>query len=122
MDSTLNEYVHENFRVTTRSGKIKIFYEPLEHAASYIKGFIYYKGVEIQRFSNLQIDLVFGTIFRENIVDSPFPVKGLFNSNRDIVLIWNKDPQEHFLCVSYTHEYITNKFTNNKNNWCLEGF
>jgi hypothetical protein len=122
MNSTLNEYVHESFRVTTRSGKIKVFYEPIDYTALHIEALVYRQGTKINEFFNSQQDLVFRPILRENVINDPMPLKGFFTLNRHIVLIWNKDPQEHFLCVSYIHQDIEDKFSNNKNNWCLEGF
>lgn len=118
MDITLNEYIHENFRIITPNGNCKIFYENCENNnISDLTGTIYV---------NEKLHQTFYLKEENEIILSPIRSKrnkvinGFFeNQNGSITLIWKKEPSEHFLCVSYEcNKHIKNNF----NNWIMEGF
>lgn len=118
MDITLNEYIHENFRTVRPDGRCKILYENCENRdISDLTGTIYL---------NEKLHQTFYLKEENEIILSPIKSKrnkvlsGFFkNENGSITLIWNKEPNEHFLCVSYEYKKI---FQKKHNNWESEGF
>ena len=118
MNTILNEYVHESYKIVLPNGKYKVFYEPLDCYAIYLNGTIYKGSNLIESFTITDHGLSFMAIQR-SVVSGV--VRGFFFDNKLIVLIWNKDPGEHFLCVSYDCCDVNPFFLNNKE-WSREGF
>lgn len=116
---TLNEYVHEFFRTETEEGFWQIFYEPCDHVpVRALTGAIYIDESLVQ---------VFHVQGERDIVVSHSPKKikainGHFSPvDGGIVLYWNHEPVEHFLCVSY--EFDNEPIEEPKgSNWLTEGF
>lgn len=120
MDVVVNEYIHENFKIRTASGFYKVFYEPCENKSiNNLTGLVYIGTTLTQTFYVKQE--------REIVPYSTYNKKCkaisgiLIPQDGQIVLIWDKDPGEHFLCVSYEYCDIQNT-KDTSINWVTEGF
>lgn len=120
MDVVINEYIHENFKVNTTNGFCKVFYEPCENRpVSNLTGLIYVGTTLTQTFYTKQE--------RELVPHSNYNKKYkaingiIIPEDGQIVLIWDKYPGEHFLCVSYEHVTLEN-IVSPQTKWITEGF
>lgn len=114
-----NEYIHEDIRIRMPSGKIKVFYEPFENTPVFnLEGSIFLENKLLQNFYNIEENIKFSS----NSLNNKFIVlNGYLSEQNNLIFIWNTEPIDHFLCVTYNfnEEY----FLNNKEiNWLGEGF
>jgi hypothetical protein len=131
MDVIINEYVHENVKILMPNGHYKVYYEPLEIITlTRLVGSIYIDHNLIQNFE-LRNDREVNSLTRNFAsrlglitADSGHEnqaIVGCFDTiSNSIILLWNKDPTDHFLCVSYS---CNKKHLGlQKINWSKEGF
>lgn len=120
MQVTLNEYVHENCKITTNNGFVKVFYESLEQKpVESLNGIIYAENKFFQTFFIMEDGKV--------VINNPISnkkchvTKGFFYPTEGLIIfIWNKYPGEHFLCVSY--ESSPDMKSDCETYWIEEGF
>ena len=99
-----NEYIYENFRVLLPSGRVKVCYEPFENFPVLDLEGLIFCNLTIpkisQKFQNYNNSI---HSVENNFIDNiPKMMRGvLTNQQSTLILIWDVDPIEHFLCVSY---------------------
>jgi hypothetical protein len=117
----LNEYVHENIKIQLQSGVFKVLYEPFENQFLHnLSGEIYIDQDRSQSFDiNEERDIIISPSNNKKLV-----VDGYFILDEGIVVLyWNMDPGDHFLCVSYEYGDVQKKYLKmRKINWSQEGF
>jgi hypothetical protein len=119
MDVIFNEYVHENVKICMPNGHYKVYYEPLEiRIPTRLVGSIYIDHNLIQNFELRNDRGILITAYSDHENQA---IVGCFDTlSNSIILIWNKDPTDHFLCVSYS---CNKKYLGlQKINWSKEGF
>lgn len=113
------EYIHEDVRIRLPSGKVRIFYEPFEHRPVFnVEGTIFLDNILLQNFYNCNDDIKF--IKNESCKSECVAIVGFLNEQNSLVFVWNTEPVEHFLCVTYNFDEEYLKKT--EINWLGEGF
>jgi hypothetical protein len=126
VDVIFNEYLNECRKSKNSKGLFKIVYDSCEgYPFSDLFGVVYDKRIAIASFflkENREIS--FNYIYNYNYKKSKNkskPISGFFSfDQKTIVFIWDKDPKEHFLCVSYS--FFNSKSSILKLDWSKEGF
>lgn len=122
MSFTVNEYVHENLTFEDRQGNCVVMYEPLDNAGVVsLMGTTYIEGRESNPFQSTIMNY-YSICLVSDIEISPQIKNGVIDRSTGIItLIWDQNPGEHFLCVSYSFNDIAEK-SPKKTNWIEEGF
>ena len=118
-----NEYIHENVVHRLLSGEYAVTYEPMEHVPSQITGYVTReRGGPTYAFSGEEVTYYGLRLTISDHLACPsqcYPLRGIVWSDGVIELVWNRNPGNHFMCVSYKTIEPEPKY---HGNWIQEGF